>query len=474
MRKIFFLSVIIVIVIFSCKKESFFTDGSAQLNFSIDTLQFDTVFTTVGSATQNFKVYNPYSKPIKISSISLAKGNSSFFRMNVNGVSARRIENIEIDAKDSLYIFVEVNVDPNNQSNPLVVVDSIIFQTNGNTQDIKLVACGQDVNLINGNDTSGIISQSTIWNSVKPYLVINSMLVDSEVTLTITQGTKIYFHKDSRMYVKGTLIANGTLDEPIIFRNDRLEHWYDDVPGQWPGIFFVSAVVSGSKDNVLNYCEIKNAIIGIQADAQYGTNPKITISNSKVLNMNAVGIFAQNTSIKAWNCVIANCGQYAAALTLGGFYEFYHCTFINNWGYSNRQTPSLVLNNYYQDIYGDIHVYPLDKAYFGNCIIYGNKENEIGLDPFPTAGTFNYTFKNSLLKIDPATNTSDLLHWDNIFKNENPSLKNPEYNDYSLDTLSFAKDKGDLGIGNLYPLDFKMNSRLNYGLPDLGAFERIE
>lgn len=468
MYKLFFLSVIVVVTFLSCKKEQFFNDSSAKLSFSTDTIQFDTVFTTVGSATQNFKVYNPYNKPVKISSITLAKGTSSFFRLNINGVSTRRMENVELDAKDSLFIFVEVHVDPNNLSNPLIVQDSIVFETNGNFQDVKLVACGQDVILIDGNDSSGIISQNTIWNNVKPYLVYNSMLVDENVTLTITSGTKIYFHHDSRMYVKGTVIANGMKDEPILFRNDRLEHWYDDVPGQWAGIYFVV----GSKDNLLNYCEIKNAIIGIQADTVVNSNPNVTLSNSKILNMNAVGIFGQGTNILAWNCVIANCGQYAAALTIGGSYEFYHCTIYNAWRYSNRQTPSLVLNNYYQDIYGVVQVRPLNKAYFGNCIIYGNKENEIELDAFSLTNYFNYTFKNCLLKIDPTANTSDILHWDNIFKNENPDIKNPEINDFSLDTLSFSKDKGDVGIGNMYPLDILMNSRLNFGAPDLGAYER--
>lgn len=470
MQKIFFLSFIVIIGFFSCKKEKFFNDSSAQLTFSTDTVQFDTVFTTIGSATQNFKVYNPYSKPIKISSITLAKGNNSFFRLNINGVSTNRAENIEMDAKDSLYIFVEVNVDPNNQSNPLIVQDSIVFETNGNYQDVKLVACGQDVIFINGNDSSGIISQNTIWNNTKPYLVFNSMLVDENVTLTITSGTKIYFHHNSRMYIKGTLKTYGALDDQVVFRNDRLEHWYDDVPGQWAGIYFVS----GSKDNELNYSDIKNAIIGIQADTVVNNNPNVTLSNCRILNMNAAGIFGQGTYIIASNCIIANCGQYAAALTIGGSYEFYHCTIYNTWMYSNRQTASVILNNYYQDINGNIQVRPITKANFGNCIIYGNKENEVEFDSVPLQGLFTYKFQNSLIKIDPAYNTNNLSRWINIYKNENPSLKNPDYEDYSLDTLSFAKDKGDLGIGNLFQLDYKMNNRLNYGLPDLGAFERTE
>ena len=130
MNKLFLFSVVVVISFLSCKKEPFFTDNSARLTFSADTIQFDTVFTTIGSATQNFKVYNPYSKPLKISSITLAKGNNSFFRLNINGASTRRIENVEIDAKDSLYIFVEVHVEAAHVriAEPLHVHDTLLFQ----------------------------------------------------------------------------------------------------------------------------------------------------------------------------------------------------------------------------------------------------------------------------------------------------------------------------------------------------------
>ncbi|MBI5540532.1 MAG: right-handed parallel beta-helix repeat-containing protein [Bacteroidia bacterium] len=471
MKKILIFTSIIVITVFACKKEKFFTDNGASLTFSVDTIQFDTVFTTIGSATQNFKVYNPYNKPIKISSISLAKGDNSFFRLNVNGVSARSVTDIELDANDSIYIFVEVRVNPNNTSNPLMVQDSIVFITNGTVQDIDLIACGQDVNFINGE----VISSDTTWTSSKPFLVYNSMLVDSNVTLTISQGTKIYFHHGSRMYVKGTLKASGSPSEPIVFRNDRLEHWYDDVPGQWVGIYFYPGKIMGSKDNELHYCEIKNAIIGIQADTNYNVNPTVTISNTKILNMNAVGIFGQGTNILAWNCVIANCGQYALALTIGGNYEFHHCTIYNSWQYANRQTPSLVLNNYYQDNNGNYHVRALNNALFENCIIYGGLENEIGLDAFNSASVFNYKFKYSLLKIADNIATTDVIHWDNVYKNHTPGLKNPDENDFSLDTLAYTKDKGFDNINSAYFNDILGNYRFSYGLhPDLGAYERLD
>lgn len=461
----FLIFVFAIIILASCKKENFYTGNDKVLNFSTDTLQFDTVFTTIGSSTKSFIVYNSLNKPLRINSIRLAKGSQSYFRLNINGISTRELKDVELEAKDSLFIFVEVKIDPNNSNNPLIVQDSIEFHINNAMQDVDLVAYGQDVHLINAK----IIEQNENWLADKPYLIYNSMLVDSNVTLSIAPGAILYFHNRSRMYIKGTLIANGSLQEPIIFRGDRLEHWYDKIPGQWDGIYFVM----GSKDNIMNYCEVRNAIIGIQVDTFASLNqPTLTLSNSKILNMNAVGLFAQGSTIKAWNSIFANCGQFAIALTIGGAYEFYHCTIFNNWFYTNRQTPSLWINNYYKDINGNYQVRPLEKANFANTIIYGNKETEILIDEFPTSPTFNYEFKNCLIKAGSDINTTNSNHWINIFKNETPKLKDPNNENFELDSLSFCLNKGDLNVGALFPWDFNGNSRISDNMPDLGAFER--
>jgi hypothetical protein len=188
--------------------------------------------------------------------------------------------------------------------------------------------------------------------------------------LTIEAGAILHFHKNSRLYVAGTIIANGTYDLPIIFQGDRLEDMYEDIPGQWDGIW----LMAGSMDNVFNFSEIKNAIIGIQVDTLANlSKPTLLLSNSKIENMTSAGIYAQGSTIEAFNNLITNCGQFAVALTIGGSYEFYHCTIGNYWGFSTRTTPSLLLNNYYVDVNSNIQVRPISKALFGNCIIYGNK-----------------------------------------------------------------------------------------------------
>lgn len=465
--KYFFVFVLPVLLIYSCKKDNFTTDGSAKLDFSTDTVMFDTVFTTIGSTTKQFKIYNRNNKYIKVSSIYLANGSNTHFRLNINGVHSTRINNVEIPPKDSLFVFVEVTLDPNNTSNPMAIVDSVVFETNGNRQDVKLVAFGQDMYLINGR----ILKNDTTWTNAKPILVYNSMLVDTLKTLTIMEGTKIYFHKNSTMYVKGTLQVNGTKDNPVIFRNDRLEHVYDDIPSQWNGIILFTNPVM----NNIDYAEIRNAVIGLQVgNIENSGGANLTIKNTKIENMSYACIFSLASKISAFNCVVANGGYYNAAIIAGGEYEFYHCTFAAYAG-SGRPDPTVMLSNNVT-IDNTMYLGDLTKANFWNCIIYGNGASEVGFSN--DAGVqFNYKFDHCLLKIDPLVNTVDDLHYNVIYKNTDPKfISTFDKMDFQLDTLSPAKDKGDIGIVNLFLMnllnDLKGNPRNTDVAPDLGAFER--
>ncbi len=61
-----------IVILFSmtgCFKEEFDFGDDVTLRFSTDTITFDTVFTTVGSATRIFKVYNDRDKPIKVGKV---------------------------------------------------------------------------------------------------------------------------------------------------------------------------------------------------------------------------------------------------------------------------------------------------------------------------------------------------------------------------------------------------------------------
>lgn len=467
--------VAIVVSFYACEDEGYMSSPDAQLHFSVDTITFDTIFTTIGSTTQRFTVHNPYSENILISRIRLSGGDFSSFRLNVNGEVGNEVFETEVPAQDSIFIFVEVTIDPNGENLPMVVQDSIEFTTNSNIQNIQLIAYGQDFKLIKGETV-----KTTTWTSEKPYLVYDYAYVDSISVLTIEPGARIYFHKGAGLYVKGKIKANGTFQEQIQFLPDRLEKSYENVPDQWNGI----VLFSGSHDNVFNFCTIKNANIGLQVgNIENEGYASVKLSNSKIENMAYAGLFALKSKIYGYNDLIANCGFYAVALLIGGEYEFYHTTIANYWGnYSTkaRSTSSLVISNVLiiEDSNGGKTSYngDLAKANFGNSIVFGNNIQEIELGN-NHENEFNYLFENCIIQVADTFNTSNGQYYKNVWKGPDydPLFIDPykEYN-YQLDTLSPAKDIGKLQYGEQFPFDILNNDRSEDKGPDLGAYERIE
>ncbi len=103
-------------LLFGCTDQFNFTDNpNAKLSFSTDTVHFDTVFTTIGSTTLQFRFYNNNNNAVK-TTIQLAGGNQSNFRLNIDGLAANSLTDYEIRANDSAFIFVEVNIDPQNSN----------------------------------------------------------------------------------------------------------------------------------------------------------------------------------------------------------------------------------------------------------------------------------------------------------------------------------------------------------------------
>lgn len=459
----------------SCEDEKYMNSTEARLVFSVDTVRFDTIFTTVGSTTQHLKVYNPYSQPVMISRIKLSGGDNSKFRLNINGIPAGELFDVPVPANDSIYIFVEVTIDPLGGNLPIVVKDSIEFVTNTNQQKVLLEAWGQDINIVRES-----VRSNTTWTADKPYVVYANTLVDSKATLTVKAGSRVYFHKGTGLYVKGKLQVNGTFEKPVIFQADRLEDAYKNIPDQWNGIF----LYSGSHDNEIKWSEIKNANIGLQVgNIENEGYASVNIQNTKIYNHSYAGIFALKSKVAASNVLIANCGYYGAALLIGGEYEFYHTTIANYWGGYNsrsRSTPSVMVSDHVvvEQSGGSKITYKgdLTKAFFGNSIVTGNAitGNELELARLGSQ-TFNFRFEHCLLQLADTFNVSNPKYYRNILKNGNVRFVDPYVKmNFQLDTLSAAKDAGAPEIGSLFPLDLLNQNRTKDAAPDLGAYERQE
>lgn len=449
----FFLSIAAALVLTQCRKDNFITDSGAALNFSTDTVLFDTVFTTIGSVTELVKIYNPHNDAIRISRIALEGGTDSPFRIAVDGINGVEFSAIEIEAGDSLFMLVEVTVDPGNVLTPFVVEDRVRFETNGNLQYVELVAWGQDAHFHGGTGSGAIdeiISADATWFNDKPHVIYGIVAVDSAVTLTIAEGTQVHVHAGSGLYIyKGSLVVNGTLGNEVVFQGDRLESAYDDLPGQW-GIELdfevttglgpdIASVVRGgiwfyeAQPSSINYAVLKNGTIGIQADTSgaVGNDYCLTVSNTKILNMSGIGLWAQGSEVKGWNNLIANCGQACGAFTLGGRYDFTHTTFANYWQEGARTAPAFILNNYYEDIFQNLNIRPLEQADFRNCIMWGNNAtlnefNEFVID-LEEEALQAYYFQSCMADTD--TDLSDPTRFVDM-KTTAPQFQNPQAIDF--------------------------------------------
>lgn len=418
-----------IATLFSCKKDKFITDSSAKVHFSQDSVLFDTVFTTIGSATKNIRIVNNNSQKIKISAINLQSGGSSGFKLNVDGAPGTAFGDLEIAAHDSMYIFIQVNVNPTNQNSPLIINDAILFNVNGNQQVVYLEAWGQDAYYHRPNAAikfkdntyfpySTVSSQTTAvtvtWPNDKPHVVYGYVVVDSAQTLYIQPGTRVYMNYKAGLWVfrKGEIHIQGQKGNEVVFQGARREQDYADEPGQWDRIW----INEGSVNNEIDYAIIKNGYIGIQAelfggDVSNTVNPRrLKITNTRIQNMSLWGIYAVAFNIYGGNNVISNCQEHSLNIQLGGKYTFLHCTFSNFWNKDKaREKATVNINNYYSG-----QVLPMDSAYFGNCIIDGKLGDELLLDiqnsvPYPPGHKFSSCWiKTANLNTTDATKFIDV------------------------------------------------------------------
>ncbi len=450
---IFFLT---ILSLSACFKNNYLNSPKLKLVFETDTLFFDTIFTQVGSATRMFKVYNPYSSPIKIDRIFLAGGKNSDFRLNINGQPTLDANNIIIPAKDSIYIFADVTVTPYKSN--LIDLDSVVFDIAGNLQNVKLLAVGWPVHLLKRQ----VIDSSQTWDSQMPYLIFDYLIVDSNACLTVNPGTQIFLHRGSVFYVLGCLKTQGTLDSPVVFSTDRLEKDYQDIPGQWGAI----VLDRNSSGNSFEYTEIRNSVVGLSIDSVQDT---VNIFNCKIMHQSYANIFASTSNLKIYNCLLADAGWYNLGLIKGGNYQIIGSTVANYYGWGTiRTTPAVAVTNY-AIMNNQVVFWKPIKVSILNTIIYGNLENELVLSAAKQGENFDYVLSHCLVK------TNEKYDCDSCIINQQPQFKDIEKYDFHLQKNSPAINNASISILHtdfeILKQDLDGKSRLTDDNPDIGAYE---
>lgn len=506
----------------ACDNDIDFELNENSLRFSKDTVYLDTVFTNIGSSTYNLKVYNNSSENVLIPEIKLSNGDSSFYRLNVDGIydqddnQGKRFENIELLANDSLYIFIETTIDINDintQENSFLYEDKIEFMSTNNTQEVNLISLVKDAVFIYPNryeqnqqfiyetlsidfNGDGINEETNIrgrylnddelnFTNEKPYVIYGYAAVGAGRELLIDKGSRIHFHDNSGLIITngGSIKANGEfsqnqniLENEIIFEGDRLEPYFENIPGQWGTIW----LLDGSINNQFNFCTIKNSSVGIYTNGGDNYDDyKLNLNGVQIYNSSNFGILAISSSIYAENLIINKSGQSSFAGTYGGKYQLNHCTISNFWNLGIRQYPSTLFNNFYIDSNENEFINEVFEVNINNSVIDGNQNIEFLIDQLGDS-ELNYLLSNTMIKFndinnyfsnDPRYNFSNNMHYENLYENLNSSFIDPFLNDLRIDQHSELIGLGDLEFTISSPLDILNNNRTNAA--DLGAYQHV-
>ncbi|MBN2891097.1 MAG: hypothetical protein JXL97_04450, partial [Bacteroidales bacterium] len=147
------------------------------------------------------------------------------------------------------------------------------------------------------------ITENTIWEAKNTYIIEGCISVQAD--LTIEPGTTIKFNPASKLTIGdvayGSMVADGTEDEPIIFTsNAKIKS-----AGDWEYIEF--AQYNSSSRSSMTYCTIEYG--GLSESMLYITSTSIkmnycTIQNSKNngLHFYYEGKFSECKNNKIWNC----------------------------------------------------------------------------------------------------------------------------------------------------------------------------
>ena len=454
MKRIFlYLSIVCTVLMVACHDDDSFTASpTATLSFSTDSVKMDTVFSTVGSRTYDFWVYNRSRKGVRLKSVRLAQGNQTGFRVNVDGSyldnsTGAVVNDLEVRSHDSIRVFVELTAPENYLNEPLIIEDDLVFTLeSGVEQRMPLRGCAWDA-IIYKDEIR--ISHDTIIESRKPIVLMQGLRVDSTATLVL-KGTSLYFHDHAGLDVYGTLVADSS-----VFRGDRLDRMfsylpYDRVSGQWKGIH----IHDSSYGNRFTASEIRNAENGIVCDSTTFIPRKLRLymKNSVVHNCAGVGLQTFNSYVGLLYCQFTNTQGDCAAF-YGGAVIMDRCTLAQFYPFKADRGAALRFANYYNG-----NPYPLEAMNVTNSIVTGYADDVVMGDAHENDSitAFSYYFENSLLRTPVVKDAKDVpdtinfvsVRWetpkDSIQGKQHFRLideENLRY-DFHLDSLSTAHGLG--------------------------------
>ena len=496
-----------------CKPREEQLTTSGGLAFSVDTVKFDTVFTTIGTVTKRLWVYNRNPKAVSIDLISLDNPSTSPYTLIINGDLKQTATNVLVRGQDSLLLLVRAKLPDSGQSTAakdFVVQQNLNFSTNGQSQHVLLRSFGQNIYL-HQNVQLACGPNGIVWTNDRPHVLYGTVVVPAGCTLRLKPGTRVYAHAGATLVVEGTLLVNspadftpgaGTTDtisaknaNIVRFAGDRsTDAQYAAAPGQWTGI----VLDASSRGNLLRYALVQNATFGVllyNPKNDQATQPDVTLQNSVIRyisgsNVSFAGVasatglpgaavLSLSGRVAATNTLFSDCYEYAVLGYGGGSFDLNFCTVANYPATSTvRKTASLTFTN--ASATDTTKRYAFGALSIRNSIVYGSIDDELFLQHYDDYRA-SVVVKNSLLKTQlysaatPAANKPSLAApaLANIL-NQDPKFLKPyggSFGDYRLGSTSPARQRPS-PVGPVPARDLLNLPRT--ATPSLGAYESLK
>ena len=477
MRK-FFLLILCTCAFVGCREYKISDDPALRLEFSCDTMRFDTVITEQGSSTLQLIVYNRNRSALLIDRVWLENGEA--FRVNIDGEpDLERLTKLQINGGDSVFVFVRfAQSGKMNSNSPVLIEDWLHFHLSNNVvQKVLIEAYGQDVTRIGSPGCGRTQCSECHLTAELPYLIFDTLIIVDN--LTIDAGATLYMHNGACIFALGDVSAKGTQQAPIILRGDRLDRLFDSVPyayagGSWNGLYLQT---EQPRNYEFEYVDILSGNIGLYAYSNCtGTLPMLRMDGCRIHNHTLYGLVLQHIDALVTNTEISNCASYCVYCD-GGKHDFIHSTIASYFGYTSiriqtvgkEDAAAVYINNLSK-------TEPATITSFYNSIITGFLANQLVVaTPFdryyPGAFTGNY-LKTDTLAMPHAQNNKYYSAEDTakVFVNDFYKYKEYIYYDFRLDSLSPAIGVGDSLVAIPYPLDRDGFSRAGTK-PDAGCYQ---
>ena len=467
--------------------ESFSDNPNFRLEFSQDTIAFDTLVSTIPSSTKTLYAFNNNGNGMRISTIQLEGGSESKFRVNVDGryLADGMWHDFEVLKHDSLIIRIEMTPPEVGTNEPLYFEDKLHFLLeNGVQQTVVLSGGSVDAYIQKG----GLIVESdeTLLTD-KAYVIYDSLVVKKGATLTLTEGTRLMFHDKAALHVYGKLLVQGSLEKPVVLRGDRMDHMfdyllYDNTPSRWEGV----VIHKDSYGNEFYQCDLHSSLFGIIVeDTEQVTPdesmPSVTLDCCILHNIGGDGLQLNNCVSKVTNTQISNTLGHTVNIN-GGSHTFVYCTLAQFYPFTANRGDALHLAS--SEDGGDYGL--LRKAHFINCVITGYGPDVIMGENIPEDGSCDYLFHRSFLNtpaVDDEEHFMGCIFDQDKKKNEDEKLVRQD-NFMLFDTENFIYDftprdtslirsLADPNYEGLPVFDRLGVSRLADEGPDAGCYECV-